>query len=136
MPDALISRITSLGPGVGSGNSLSSSVRSPRKTTPCMVSSGALSSCLPEILSTPSSDARIPRPRSLAESYLTRLLFRQIVPLIGARLAPVVGLDDGRRAAMVPLEIDCKRTNAALPLASHLLWSLRAELGLKPAKLA
>src|SRR5947199_41243 len=54
MPDALISRITSLGPGVGSGNSLSSSFRSPRKTTPFMVSSGALSSCVPEILSHPS----------------------------------------------------------------------------------
>src|SRR5712691_4109997 len=39
MPDALISRITSLGPGVGSGNSLSSSFRSPRNTTPFMVSS-------------------------------------------------------------------------------------------------
>src|SRR5215813_12285675 len=41
MPDALISRITSLGPGVGSGNSLSSSFRSPRNTTPFMVSSRA-----------------------------------------------------------------------------------------------
>src|SRR5215831_17804675 len=40
MPDALISRMTSLGPGVGSGNSLSSNFRSPRKTTPFMVSSG------------------------------------------------------------------------------------------------
>src|SRR5713101_6017038 len=39
MPDALISRITSLGPGIGSGNSLSSSLRSPRNTTPFMVSS-------------------------------------------------------------------------------------------------
>src|SRR5262250_44350 len=37
MPDALISRITSRGPGVGSGNSLSSSLRSPRNTTPFMV---------------------------------------------------------------------------------------------------
>src|SRR5262245_49659503 len=36
MPDALISRITSRGPGVGSGNSLSSSFRSPRNTTPFM----------------------------------------------------------------------------------------------------
>src|SRR5437773_1532661 len=43
MPDALISRITSRGPGVGSGNSLSSSFRSPRNTTPFMASSGALS---------------------------------------------------------------------------------------------
>src|SRR6185436_2528795 len=40
MPDALISRITSRGPGVGSGKSLSSSFRSPRKTTPFMVASG------------------------------------------------------------------------------------------------
>src|SRR6266480_2973387 len=39
MPDALISRITSRGPGVGSGNSLSSSLRSPRNTTPFMQSS-------------------------------------------------------------------------------------------------
>src|SRR4030095_14784954 len=39
MPDALISRMTSLGPGVGSGNSLSSSFRSPRNTTPFMASS-------------------------------------------------------------------------------------------------
>src|SRR5262245_52647480 len=37
MPEALISRITSRGPGVGSGNSLSSSLRSPRNTTPFMV---------------------------------------------------------------------------------------------------
>src|SRR5262249_11032940 len=37
MPDALISRITSRGPGVGSGNSLSSSLRSPRNTTPFML---------------------------------------------------------------------------------------------------
>src|SRR3989475_13327949 len=36
MPEALISRITSRGPGVGSGNSLSSSFRSPRNTTPFM----------------------------------------------------------------------------------------------------
>src|SRR6516165_1070377 len=39
MPEALISRITSRGPGVGSGNSLSSSLRSPRNTTPFMASS-------------------------------------------------------------------------------------------------
>src|SRR5438309_11351469 len=39
MPDALISKITSRGPGVGSGNSLSSSLRSPRNTTPFMQSS-------------------------------------------------------------------------------------------------
>src|SRR5438876_5945164 len=39
MPEALISRMTSRGPGVGSGNSLSSSFRSPRNTTPCMASS-------------------------------------------------------------------------------------------------
>src|SRR5262249_53667614 len=37
MPEALISRITSRGPGVGSGNSLSSSLRSPRNTTPFML---------------------------------------------------------------------------------------------------
>src|SRR5262249_3328644 len=37
MPEALISRITSRGPGVGSGNSLSSSLRFPRNTTPSMV---------------------------------------------------------------------------------------------------
>src|SRR5512132_4014895 len=36
MPEALISRITSRGPGVGSGKSLSSSLRSPRNTTPFM----------------------------------------------------------------------------------------------------
>src|SRR5882724_9353461 len=36
MPDALISRITSRAPGVGSGNSRSSSLRSPRNTTPFM----------------------------------------------------------------------------------------------------
>src|SRR2546427_6834509 len=41
MPEALISRITSRGPGAGSGNSLSSSLRSPRNTTPFMVSSVA-----------------------------------------------------------------------------------------------
>ncbi len=41
MPEALISRITSLGPGVGSGNSLSSSLRSPRNTTPFMAASDA-----------------------------------------------------------------------------------------------
>src|SRR5215813_9079858 len=39
MPEALISRTTSLGPGVGSGNSLSSSFRSPRNTTPFIRSS-------------------------------------------------------------------------------------------------
>src|SRR5882672_10331188 len=39
MPDALISRITSRGPGVGSANSLSSSLRSPRNTMPFMVPS-------------------------------------------------------------------------------------------------
>src|SRR3974390_22650 len=39
IPDALISKITSRGPGVGSGNSLSSSLRSPRNTTPFMASS-------------------------------------------------------------------------------------------------
>src|SRR5438105_967830 len=42
MPEALISRITSRGPGIGSGKSLSSSFRSPRKTTPFMVSSSAI----------------------------------------------------------------------------------------------
>src|SRR6516225_2910138 len=36
-PEALISRITWRGPGVGSGNSLSSSLRSPRNTTPFMI---------------------------------------------------------------------------------------------------
>src|SRR5215470_2970195 len=39
MPEALISKITSRGPGVGSGNSLNSSLRSPRNTTPFMISS-------------------------------------------------------------------------------------------------
>src|SRR5262245_53783765 len=39
MPEALISRITSRGPGAGSGNSLSSSFLSPRKTTPFMAAS-------------------------------------------------------------------------------------------------
>src|ERR1700730_175360 len=39
MPEALISRITSLGPGVGSENSRSSSLRSPRNTTPFMAAS-------------------------------------------------------------------------------------------------
>src|SRR5215472_2622867 len=39
MPEALISRITSLGPGFGSGNSRSSSFRSPRNTTPFMAAS-------------------------------------------------------------------------------------------------
>src|SRR3546814_2062202 len=34
MPEALISRTTSPGPGVGSGNSHSSTRRSPAKTTP------------------------------------------------------------------------------------------------------
>src|SRR5690242_17161322 len=37
MPEALISSTTSRGPGVGSGNSRSSSLRSPRNTTPFMV---------------------------------------------------------------------------------------------------
>src|SRR5262249_38898044 len=37
MPEALIARITSRGPGAGSGNSLSSSLRSPRNATPFMV---------------------------------------------------------------------------------------------------
>src|SRR6266849_10825685 len=46
MPEALISRITSRGPGVGSGNSLSSSFRSPRKTTPFMMSSPCPSAIL------------------------------------------------------------------------------------------
>src|SRR5712692_11769407 len=46
MPEALISRITSRGPGVGSGNSLSSSFRSPRNTTPFMVSSPCPSAIL------------------------------------------------------------------------------------------
>src|SRR5215475_2692225 len=41
MPEALISRITSREPGVGSGNSLSSSFRSPRNTTPFIRSSNA-----------------------------------------------------------------------------------------------
>src|SRR6266498_343092 len=34
MPEALMARTTSPGPGAGSGNSCSSSFRSPRKTTP------------------------------------------------------------------------------------------------------
>src|SRR6185295_743021 len=52
MPEALISRITSRGPGVGSGKSLSSSFRSPRNTTPFMDgSSGDTSSCVPGPLS-------------------------------------------------------------------------------------
>src|SRR6266853_6786324 len=37
MPEALMARTTSPGPGAGSGNSCSSSFRSPRKTTPRMV---------------------------------------------------------------------------------------------------
>src|SRR5689334_10998361 len=36
MPEALISRTTSRGPGAGSGKSRSSSLRSPRNTTPFM----------------------------------------------------------------------------------------------------
>src|SRR5688500_100942 len=36
MPEALMVSTTSPGPGVGSGNSRISSLRSPRKTTPCM----------------------------------------------------------------------------------------------------
>src|SRR5438093_1116266 len=50
MPDALTSRIASRGPGVGSANSLSSSFRSPRNTTPFMASSRAVASCVSEIL--------------------------------------------------------------------------------------
>ena len=42
MPDAFISTTTSPGPGVGSGNVISSRPRSPVNTTPCMVSSAAL----------------------------------------------------------------------------------------------
>src|SRR5262244_3102798 len=72
MPEALISRITSRGPGVGSGNSLSSSFRSPRNTTPLMDSSDPclgqedrvaaswrwrISSCDLRILSTPPASA-------------------------------------------------------------------------------
>src|SRR6266705_3055105 len=37
MPEALMARTTSPGPGAGSGNSCRSSFRSPRKTTPRMV---------------------------------------------------------------------------------------------------
>src|SRR6266446_4146956 len=37
MPEALMARTTSPGPGAGSGNSCSSSFRSPRKTTPRMM---------------------------------------------------------------------------------------------------
>src|ERR1700681_4671973 len=37
MPDALISTTTSCGPGVGSGNSISCNLRSPRNVTPRMV---------------------------------------------------------------------------------------------------
>ena len=36
MPDALMATMTSCGPGVGSGNSASCSLRSPRKVTPRM----------------------------------------------------------------------------------------------------
>src|SRR5262245_8522631 len=50
MPDALISRITSRGPGVGSGKSLSSSLRSPRNTTPFMPASSRV---VPGVVSPP-----------------------------------------------------------------------------------
>src|SRR4029453_10381318 len=42
MPEAFISRMTSPGPGLGSGNSRSSSSRSPRKTMPRMTASFGL----------------------------------------------------------------------------------------------
>src|ERR1700683_4999845 len=48
MPDALISTTTSCGPGAGSGNSISCSLRSPRNVTPRMSTSRdvALGFCL------------------------------------------------------------------------------------------
>src|SRR4030095_8022585 len=47
MPEALISSTTSRGPGVGSGNSRSSSFRSPRNTTPFMHDSCCRWYCCP-----------------------------------------------------------------------------------------
>src|SRR5215471_1768822 len=71
MPEALISRITSRGPGVGSGNSLSSSLRSPRNTTPFMV----LLRCA--VFGEARSDAPGASDRLAPEQSATRLAARQ-----------------------------------------------------------
>src|SRR5262244_3626044 len=69
MPDALISRITSRGPGVGSGNSLSSSFRSPRKTTPLMTSSDALGFGPSGLEGRPGSPGAPRAPKSSIQHY-------------------------------------------------------------------
>jgi isoquinoline 1-oxidoreductase alpha subunit len=43
-------------------------------------------------------------------------------------------LDDERRAAMIPLEVNGKRQNVDLPGETPLLWTLRDELGLTGTK--
>src|SRR5215470_7666931 len=57
MPDALISSKTSPGPGVGSGNSTKSRLRSPVKTTPRMNASRAFRP-LPQCCTVPPDDER------------------------------------------------------------------------------
>src|SRR5262245_43765468 len=99
MPEALISRITSLGPGVGSANSLSSSFRSPRTTTPFM--SGLLSH-FPQ----PAASALTPRatsrphvlPRTLADHQVTHHAASPLTPRATSRphLLPRTLADDDR----------------------------------------
>src|ERR1700740_3659586 len=73
MPEALMSSTTSPGPGAGSGNSLSSSLRLPRKVTARMASS------------------RLPLPRGEAQCALEPLRVQR----------PDLGVDDaGRRLAV------------------------------------
>src|SRR5260370_10944111 len=94
MPEALISRITSRGPGVGSGNSLSSSLRSPRNTTPFMV----LRRCA--VFGEARSDAPAALDRPAPKQSTTRTAARQ-------RPRPDAEIGDGKVSFLNP------------PLASH-----------------
>src|ERR1051326_7995918 len=87
MPEALMSSTTSPGPGVGSGNSVSSSLRLPRKVTARMASS-----CLP----LPRGEAqcaleplRVQRPDLGVDDAGRRLAVERVDELLGGDAAHV-----------------------------------------------
>src|SRR5437667_10734734 len=86
MPDAFISTTTSPGPGVGSGNSISSISRSPLKTTPRIASSTFLDTKREEPAYALSDGDDMPARR--------RLLARDHLAVFGEELHQSVGETD------------------------------------------
>src|SRR5262244_4446010 len=106
MPEAGISRITSLGPGVGSGKPLSSSLRSPRNTTPFMA---LLRGGYPQSVGAPRPAG--PQPRDgLQRAHPRRPGFHswRNSPIVGTGKTPVNDAhgERGRARALLALGTD------------------------------